>query len=127
MPEQLTLLTPSNDMGRHHETPVVGRITFAPTVNWSDQRAPAAPGSDTSIAAAYGQSESHRSTIRERIFQHIQGSDTGATREEISIEVGIRLATVCARVSELLASGRIKRGGQRETTSGTMAEVLWVR
>jgi len=53
--------------------------------------------------------------------------DYGATRDELSRALGIKIQTVCARVDELMESGAIRKTERtRRTSSGKPATVLVV-
>lgn len=53
---------------------------------------------------------------------------TDATREEIASALGIPLASVCGRVSELVKSGEVvETKNRRETTNGKFAVVLMTK
>ena len=84
-------------------------------------------GSPTSIAAAASVSGAIANTLRGKVFAAIECSKHGLTREECSEATGIRLATVCARVNELLKVGKLHTVGTRPTTSKRQAAVLVVR
>lgn len=51
----------------------------------------------------------------------------GGTREEIAAGTCVALASVCARVAELLASGDVEERGTRPTRSGRNAAVVYAR
>lgn len=64
-------------------------------------------------------------SMREKVFQYIKTQgNSGATNEEISAALGMKLQTVCARVNELQKQHRISwEGKQRHTQSGASAKV----
>jgi hypothetical protein len=66
-------------------------------------------------------------TIRERVLAYIRARrESGATNEEISNAVGLRIQTVCGRMGELKARGEIRdSGATRENVSGVQA-IVWV-
>lgn len=82
-------------------------------------------GSATSRAAADAIAP-RAGTMRLRTLEaYASMGDRGATREEVAQWQGMRLATVCARVNELVGYGFLEpTGGTRPTTSGRQAEVL---
>jgi len=66
----------------------------------------------------------HAPNLRDRIHSFLRAFGS-ATRETIARELGIRLQTVCARVAELKAEGRVRETGKREaTSSGSPAGLL---
>lgn len=74
-----------------------------------DRRYPAAPGHrnvSTQIAAAQ-KIEPHMPKMQRKVYEHIASSG-GATRQEVSDALGIRIQTVCGRVGELKATGRVR-------------------
>jgi hypothetical protein len=65
-------------------------------------------------------------TARRRVLDHIAASASGATDEEISLALDMRLYTAAPRRNELLNDGWICDSGKtRPTTTGTRA-VVWV-
>lgn len=66
-------------------------------------------------------------TARRRVLDHIARSGPhGATDEEVSLTLGMRLYTAAPRRNELLRYGWVEDSGrQRKTTTGTRATV-WV-
>lgn len=92
-----------------------------------DVSAPPANRSVTSRAAA--RSVAHASlTIRERTLEFIVArGQQGATAEEISDELALRLQTVCPRLNELAETRQIVDSGRtRNTRSGRSARVVVV-
>jgi hypothetical protein len=92
---------------------------------WQGGTAPPAGRSRTSIAAAEAIADM-APTLRGTVYQALVlcGPD-GATREELSDRLGLRLATICGRCWELVQMGLIYDTGQkRQTTSGRAAVVL---
>lgn len=80
-------------------------------------------GTPTSIAAAQSIAE-HAPTLKGRVLAYLREHGP-ATQERISIETGIRLSTICARVNELAREGRVRDTGETaRTTSGRLA-VVW--
>lgn len=62
--------------------------------------------------------------MRERVFSYIRARLDGATNEEISNELKMKIQTVCGRVAELREAGRIAwRGETRDTAAGVKAKV----
>jgi hypothetical protein len=66
-------------------------------------------------------------TARRRVLDHIAAAgDAGATDEEISLALSMRLYTAAPRRNELLNDGWIRDSGRtRQTTTGTRA-VVWI-
>jgi hypothetical protein len=85
---------------------------------------PYAPGSRTSAAAAA--SVAHLTQgMRARVLAHIVGCRSrGATREEVSEALSMKIQTVSARCSELLKKGLVIERGIRLTSSRRPAAVL---
>jgi len=66
-------------------------------------------------------------TMRERVYGFIAHRAHGATNEEITVALDMRMSTVSARTNELKREGRIVESGEtRPTTSGRNAAVLVV-
>lgn len=81
--------------------------------------------SETSRLAAES-SRARAPTDRVAILEYLQAQgERGATNEEISEGLGIKLQTVCPRCLELRQAGEVVSAGRRATRSGRMAEV-WV-
>lgn len=81
-------------------------------------------GTATSKAAAKA-IEPHRDSQAGRVLAFVRASGQhGATREEIADGLQMRLASVCARVSELVADSKIIGRGKRPASSGHEVEVL---
>lgn len=80
---------------------------------------------------AFENARGHSETDRLRILDFVTGEGAfGATVEEISLALGMRMTTVSARVSELkhATDGRlVKSGARRATTSGSAAAVVVAR
>jgi hypothetical protein len=91
-------------------------------------RRPPAVAVRTSIAAAEA-IEEIAPLQRGRVYQEIaQRRERGATREEISEALGMKLASVCARANELLEQTLIyQTDATRLTSSGRGAKVLFAR
>lgn len=84
-------------------------------------------GSATSRAAAEAVAPRAQSQKRRILEAYALAGEYGATREEISHWQGIRQATVCPRVNELVRKGFLEpTGRERPTTSGQPAEVLQI-
>lgn len=68
-----------------------------------------------------------KSTLRRRVLAAIM-EFPGLTRSEISEKYGIRLASVCGRVAELVADRQVRECGTKidEQTKKTVAR-LWSR
>lgn len=63
--------------------------------------------------------------LRDRIHAWlIQRGNLGATNEEISLALNLRMSTVSARTCELKAMSWIDEAGERKTSSGRKAAVL---
>lgn len=79
--------------------------------------------SETSRLAAES-SRPRAPTDRATILEYLlaQG-ERGATNEEISDALGIKLQTVCPRVLELRQADQVVSAGRRATRSGRLAEV----
>ena len=91
-----------------------------------EQAEPAAGKAATSRAAAESIRGQVALTQRERVMAEIVrcGWD-GATREEIAVATGLRLASVCGRVNELLRLGLATEPGRtRQTESLRPAAVV---
>ena len=92
-----------------------------------EQMPPSDPGAgrETSIEAWRS---TDRSRDRQRIVDHLrQLGAHGATREEISIDTGIALPTVCGRCNDLInlpGSAVYESSRRRPTRAGRMAVVL---
>lgn len=82
-------------------------------------------GADTSVAAHTGTPVQHRITLREKVFCLLIGSaDTGLTCDEVEVILGRTHQTVSARITELVAEGRIRDSFRRRPTrSGRQARV----
>jgi hypothetical protein len=81
---------------------------------------PPAPhnGTPTSRAAA-ARVEVHAPTLRERVYRAVEAAGRrGLTRQEIADGEGIKLQTVCGRVSELLDPDLAQLFATRETRNG---------
>ncbi len=65
----------------------------------------------------------HTPTLRERVYDFIRANQ-GATNEEIAYWTGIKLSSVCGRVSELRKLDRIRDSGMtRAGASGVKAKI----
>lgn len=60
----------------------------------------------TSIAAAEAIAD-FAPNLRGKVFAFVGKRPTGATRQEISDQLGMKLQTVCARVNELMKMGLV--------------------
>lgn len=82
--------------------------------------------SDTS-KKAYAEitADGTKSTLRRRVLAAIM-EGPGLTRSELAEQYGIRLASVCGRVAELIADGQVREAGTKvdEHTCKTVAR-LW--
>jgi len=92
---------------------------------WQTGERPPAVRSRTSIAAAEAIADM-APTLRGRVYAAIAArKQSGATREELATELGLRLSTVCGRVAELAEQGLIYDSGTTRTgTSGREAVVM---
>ena len=90
-----------------------------------EPRPPFQRSSATSRAAAMEARET-AGTVRARVRAWVECRGRwGATREEISLGLDLRIQTVCARVDELLREGSVFRtGAVRRTVTGRKAEVI---
>lgn len=78
---------------------------------------PPAVAAETSIEAAAAIEERAR-PLRERVYEYLLSRPVGATRQEISDGLSMKLQTVCGRIAELREEGRVwegplKRAGRR--------------
>jgi len=64
-------------------------------------------------------------TVREEIFEAIKDAPDGLTDEELQMNLGFIGNTERPRRGELVAAGRIRQSGTRQTESGRQATV-WV-
>lgn len=88
------------------------------------REAPYRKESDTSRAAAR-RARPKAGTQRSYILSVIEGSGRGLTMEEIAFTSGVRLQSICGRLSELKQMGLVVDSGtRRKTTSGSLA-VVW--
>jgi len=87
--------------------------------------APYAKGSDTSEAAARSM-EPHAETLAWYVLECVRCRvGYGATREEVSDTMKIRIQTVCARMRELVLNKLVEDSGRRRRTStGRLAAVM---
>lgn len=90
---------------------------------------PALGTAPTSRAAAMSLRGEPALTQRERVLAELQArGQAWATREELAESTGLRLASVCGRVNELLRLWLvIETGETRETGSGRQAAVVVAR
>lgn len=65
------------------------------------------------------------SSLRDQVLAFIRDAgEAGATNEEISTALEMKIQTVCPRVYELRANGQVKDSGERRmTTAGVRAKV----
>lgn len=87
-----------------------------------DRPLPFQPRSSSSRRAAASMAE-HAESQEAKVLAFIRNSQ-GVTREQIAVGLGLRLQSVCARVSALLKRGLIHPCGERIGESGRAAEVL---
>ena len=81
---------------------------------------------DTSEQAAK-KVRQHGPTMRQRVLNHLAAqAGRGATIEEVSTDLGMRLQTVCGRVSELRKLGLIEDSGKRRSTESGRPAIVWV-
>ena len=90
-----------------------------------ERTGPPAQKTRTSIAAAEAIA-AMAPTLRGQVYGFLtRRGAQGATYEEISLGLAMRLQTVCARVNELRDQGLVRPNGQkRKTTSGRDAMVV---
>ena len=82
-------------------------------------------GADTSVSAHDTTPESHRDSIRQKLYDVIAASPDGRTADELEVLLGMAHQTVSARLSELLRAGRLVDSGERRKTRlGKDARVL---
>ena len=92
---------------------------------WPEPKLPAERPKRTSRAALDSIREKTPS-LREQVFAFIKKND-GATRDELCDALDLKNQTVCPRVLELIASGRVEETKDRRLTrSGRNAYVLRV-
>lgn len=90
-----------------------------------DRPAPYARHSDTSKAAAKS-IEPTSGTMRAIVLAFIRGRGaSGATCEEIEINMGMKHQTASARVRELAQAGLIRDSGERRNTSSGRPATMW--
>lgn len=86
---------------------------------------PFAAGSDTSHEAAHRIAPVSGMARRLVLIRYADCGPHGATRDEVSNMIPMRLATVCARTHELVRVGALEPTTElRPTSSGCLAEVL---
>jgi hypothetical protein len=80
--------------------------------------------SRTSKAAAV-KAEPNAAAQRARVLAWIRQQPNGATRQEVSMGLGVPINSICPRFGELLKAGAIRETGKtRPTISGRAAEVV---
>ena len=72
---------------------------------------------------SYAKSRSFAATQAGRIFQYLL-SNQNLTRQDLSKNLGIALASVCGRVSELIAMGLVEVSGEALGSAGSPNEIL---
>jgi len=87
-------------------------------------RAPSVNGSPTSAAAADSLTPATLNAMQRRVYEFLKWrGDTGATDEEIQIELEMNPSTQRPRRVELARKGLVVECGSRRTTSGRMAGI----
>ena len=86
---------------------------------------PPANRSPTSRAAAASLTPAHVSEQERKILAFVAGCPNGATREQIADGAGLRLASSCARCNRLVRVGLLVEKGERRTSSGRWAAILF--
>lgn len=82
--------------------------------------------SETSIAAA-GKARPKAPAYRTAILGYLTGrAEQGATNEEISLAMGIKIQTVCPRMVELREAGTVVDSGTRRRTESGRDAVVWI-
>ena len=82
--------------------------------------------SDTSIAAAT-KARPKAPAYRTAILGYLVGRGAlGATNEEISLAMGIKIQTVCPRMKELREAGTVVAAGAWRPTESGRDAVVWV-
>jgi hypothetical protein len=95
-----------------------------PTANRAGARHQSA--GDTERAAALGQAPKS-GTDRRRVLDHLASTgDTGATDEEISLALEMRLYTAAPRRTELVSAGWVEDSGRRRPTTTGSPAAVWV-
>ena len=85
-------------------------------------QAPSVNGSPTSAAAADSLTPATLTAMQRRVYEFLKWRGaTGATDEEMQLEIPMPASTQRPRRVELARKGLIVEGGTRRTTSGRMA------
>lgn len=119
--EQIRQAQEGDDMG-----PLFAAAPRARTPDAFMDKAPTAPHSETSAAAARALSSKALNGQAAVVLNYIESRGPGgATREEIAVGCAIRLSAVCGRVNSLYRAGRIgSNGARRAGSSGALQEVM---
>jgi len=86
---------------------------------------PYVAGSDTSKAAADAFDLDALAAQERRVYDHIVASGTGATCDEIEIDLTLKHQAASARIRGLVLRGLVRDSGCRKTTSSNRTAVLW--
>lgn len=83
------------------------------------------PGSSTSIAAAISISGNAKS-MRGQVESYLRNHPSGATDEQMAIDLSMKQSTQRPRRIELVEAGIVKDSGRKSRTSSKRLAVVWV-
>lgn len=87
---------------------------------------PFQPSSDTSRAAAVA-IQPHVAPMQKRVLDFLEERGiVGGTQEEIHFATGMRISSICGRVSELRELGKVCDSGERRANVSGVGAVVWI-